>query len=109
MISLKHPEFAVKLAGKLKEQGYSFELHFAGGGPMEEALKQEAAALGVAEKIVFHGFLKPQEVRSLMKRCQLHVFTSNYLEGWGAVVSEAMNSGCCVVANRQIGAVPFFD
>ena len=50
---------------------------------MEEALKQEAAALGVAEKIVFHGFLKPQEVRSLMKRCQLHVFTSNYLEGWG--------------------------
>ena len=24
-----------------------------------------------------------------------------------AVVSEAMNSGCCVVANRQIGAVPF--
>lgn len=25
----------------------------------------------------------------------------------GAVVSEAMNSGCCVVANRQIGAVPF--
>ena len=38
---------------------------------MEEALKQEAAALGVAEKIVFHGFLKPQEVRSLMKRCQL--------------------------------------
>lgn len=107
MISLKHPEFAVKLAGKLKEQGYSFELHFAGGGPMEEALKQEAAALGVAEKIVFHGFLKPQEVRSLMKRCQLHVFTSNYLEGWGAVVSEAMNSGCCVVANRQIGAVPF--
>lgn len=107
MISLKHPEFAVKLAGKLKEQGYSFELHFAGGGPMEEALKQEAVALGVAEKIVFHGFLKPQEVRSLMKRCQLHVFTSNYLEGWGAVVSEAMNSGCCVVANRQIGAVPF--
>ena len=50
---------------------------------------------------------KPQEVRSLMKRCELHVFTSNYLEGWGAVVSEAMNSGCCVVANRQIGAVPF--
>ena len=40
MISLKHPEFAVKLAGKLQEQGYSFELHFAGGGPMEEALKQ---------------------------------------------------------------------
>ena len=37
MISLKHPEFAVKLAGKLQEQGYSFELHFAGGGPMEEA------------------------------------------------------------------------
>ena len=83
----------MKLAGKLQEQGYSFELHFAGGGPMEEALKQEAAALEW-QKIVFHGFLKPQEVRSLMKRRQAHVFTTTIWKAGGAVVSEAMNSGC---------------
>ena len=37
----------------------------------------------------------------------MHVFTSNYLEGWGAVVNESMNSGCTVVANVQVGAVPY--
>ena len=42
-----------------------------------------------------------------MERCQIHVFTSNHLEGWGAVVNEAMNSGCAVVANVQAGAVPY--
>ena len=42
-----------------------------------------------------------------MERCHVHLFTSNYLEGWGAVVSEAMNSGCCVVANAETGAAPF--
>ena len=29
------------------------------------------------------------------------------MEGWGAVVNEAMNSGCAVVANVQAGAIPY--
>ena len=28
-------------------------------------------------------------------------------EGWGAVVNEAMNSGCAVVADHMIGAAPW--
>jgi glycosyltransferase involved in cell wall biosynthesis len=35
------------------------------------------------------------------------LFTSNYLEGWGAVVNEAMQCGCAVVASKEAGAVPF--
>ena len=42
-----------------------------------------------------------------MEKCHIHLFTSNHLEGWGAVVNEAMNSGCAVVANVQAGAVPY--
>ena len=42
-----------------------------------------------------------------MEKCHIHIFTSNHLEGWGAVVNEAMNSGCAVVANAQAGAVPY--
>ena len=42
-----------------------------------------------------------------MEKCQIHLFTSNHLEGWGAVVNEAMNSGCAVVASGEAGAVPF--
>ena len=42
-----------------------------------------------------------------MEKCQIHVFTSNRLEGWGAVVNEAMNSGCAEVASAAAGAVPY--
>ena len=33
--------------------------------------------------------------------------TSDKGEGWGAVLNEAMNSACAVVANSVIGSVPF--
>ena len=42
-----------------------------------------------------------------MEQADVFLFTSNYLEGWGAVLNEAMNSACAVVAGHGIGAVPF--
>jgi len=42
-----------------------------------------------------------------MEKCHIHLFTSNYLEGWGAVVNEGMNSGCVEVVNVQVGAAPY--
>ena len=42
-----------------------------------------------------------------MEKCHIHLFTSNYLEGWGAVVNEGMNSGCAEVVNIEVGAAPF--
>ena len=107
MIPLKHPEFAVRAAAFLKKKGYRFRLHMVGGGAMEAELKEDVRKAGLEENVKFYGFLSPQQVRDVMERCHVHLFTSNYLEGWGAVVSEAMNSGCCVVANAETGAVPF--
>ncbi len=46
-------------------------------------------------------------MREIMEKSHIHLFTSNYLEGWGAVVNEAMNSGCAVIANVQAGSVPY--
>ena len=74
---------------------------------MEEQLKAAAAEKGLGERITFYGFKTPEEVRRIMEKCHIHIFTSNHLEGWGAVVNEAMNSGCAVVANVQAGAVPY--
>ena len=107
MIPLKHPEFAVRAATFLKKKGYRFRLHMVGGGAMEAELKEDVRKAGLEEDVKFYGFLSPQQVRDVMERCHVHLFTSNYLEGWGAVVSEAMNSGCCVVANAETGAAPF--
>ena len=104
-IPLKHPEYMVRLAERLK--GERVHIHMAGGGEMEEQLKAAAAEKGLGEHITFYGFKTPEEVRRIMEKCHIHIFTSNHLEGWGAVVNEAMNSGCAVVANVQAGAVPY--
>ena len=109
-IPLKHPEYMIRLAKSLKtkkEGNGEVCIHMVGGGEMEEELKALAMEYGVEEMITFYGFRTPDQVRSIMEKSHIHVFTSNHLEGWGAVVNEAMNSGCAVVANVQAGAVPY--
>ena len=53
------------------------------------------------------GNMTPDEVRNHMERAAIFLFTSDYREGWGAVLNESMNSGCAVVASHAIGSVPF--
>lgn len=106
-VDFKHPETALRLAADLKNAGEKFELHIAGGGEREEELKNQAAAQGLNDCVTFHGFLPPQKIRGLMEESQIFVFTSDAGEGWGAVVNEAMNSGCAVVAGTEAGCVPW--
>lgn len=106
-IPLKHPEYAVRLAAELKAAGALFHLHMIGGGPLEADVEEQIAAADLGAQVTCHGFLKPDQVRDVMEAGHIFLFTSNYLEGWGAVLNEAMNSGCCVVASARTGAAPF--
>ena len=106
-LKLKHPEYAVRAAKYLAQQRISFHLDMVGGGALEEELKKQAADAHLEHHITFHGFQPPQNVRRFMEEANIFLFTSNYLEGWGAVLNEAMNSACAVVAGSGIGAVPF--
>ncbi len=102
-IPLKHPENMIRLAKEVS----GCHIHMIGSGEMEQQLRDDAEKLGLEDRITFYGFQTPEQVRNIMEKCHIHVFTSNHLEGWGAVVNEAMNSGCVVVANAQAGAVPY--
>ena len=106
-MKLKHPEFVLKLAKDLKEKGYSFHIHFVGDGEMKEELCKQKEELALSEEITMYGFQSPEKVREIMEKSHIHLFTSNYLEGWGAVVNEGMNSGCAEVVNSEVGAAPF--
>ncbi len=107
-IPLKHPEYAVRLGAALQKNGHAFRIHMLGGGEMEAALKQEIRREGLSESFVFYGYTGPEQVRDVMEKCHIHLFTSNHLEGWGAVVNEGMNSGCVDVVDARVGAAPFF-
>lgn len=106
-IKLKHPEFAIEVSKELKQLGYEFELNMIGDGYMREELEKAVSDAGLSENVRFIGSIKPEEVAQHMKDSDIFLFTSNYLEGWGAVVNEAMQCGCAVVASKEAGAVPF--
>lgn len=106
-IPLKHPEYVVKAAKALLKNHHQFHVHMMGSGEMEEEIRQQVVEAGLSSHFSFYGFCTPDAVRDMMEKCHIHLFTSNHLEGWGAVVNEAMNSGCVEVCNAQVGAAPF--
>lgn len=106
-LRLKHPEYPVHLAKALKEQGIPFELLMIGDGEEKTHIFHEIETLGLKEEVKLPGFLSPEEVREQMEEADVFLFTSDYREGWGAVVNESMNSGCALIAGHGIGAVPF--
>ena len=107
MIDWKHPEVPIRLASMLKKKGYDFHLTMVGGGVLETEVHQLAEKLDVLDKISFTGNQNPESVRALMEKADIYLTTSDYQEGWGAVINEAMNSGCAIVANRGMGAAPY--
>ncbi len=106
-IDWKHPELPILLAEYLKKKGYQFHLSMVGGGDMEADIRQMISEKKLEEEVSLCGYLQPGQVREMMERTEVYLFTSDYKEGWGAVLNEAMNSGCAVLASHAIGAVPF--
>lgn len=103
----KHPDDALIVAKKLKDAGYSFTIDFIGTGVMEQQLKEMAFSMGLTNCVSFPGSVQSDQVRGLMEKAGIYLFTSDRYEGWGAVLNESMNSGCAVVASHAIGAVPY--
>lgn len=103
----KHPEIPVKLARRLKEEGYNFELNMIGDGGLLEQMRQYVREQGVEDCVHLLGSVKQQQVRRYMESSEIFLFTSDRMEGWGAVANEAMNSACAMVASHAIGSVPF--
>lgn len=50
--------------------------------------------------------VSPAEVRAAMRSHDTFVFASNAQEGWGAVVSEALEEGMNVICSEECGAGP---
>ncbi len=107
LLSLKHPEKAVEVARRLKEDGIDFHLNIIGIGPMEERIRSLIAEHQLEDRVSMLGTMTPEQVRCHMEESEIFLFTSDQQEGWGAVLNESMNSGCAVVADGRIGSVPF--
>lgn len=106
-LELKHLDDAVAAIGRLAKEGYPCHLKVIGNGEKEKAIRDQIKELGYEERVQFLGIVPSDEVRRVMEKAGIYLFTSDFREGWGAVVNEAMNSACAVVSSHAAGVTPF--
>lgn len=107
LIKLKHPEYCIFLANKLKRIGVDFHLTIIGDGPLRNKLNKSIIKNGLCEFVTLTGAVESALVRDYMDSSEIFIFNSDKHEGWGAVVNEAMNSACAVVSSKSPGSIPF--
>lgn len=106
-IKWKHPEIVIKLAKSLKKQNYNFKVKMLGKGELEEKIRKKIKKEKLEDVIEVVGQVPSDEVKQYMEKSNIFIGTSDSREGWGAVINEAMNAGCAIVANQKMGSVPF--
>jgi glycosyltransferase involved in cell wall biosynthesis len=97
LVAQKGQHYLIKLAQHLRKQGKRFKILIAGIGELADDLKVEAEQAGVADDILFIGFV--EDMKSFMHTIDIFVLTSLW-EGFGYVIAEAMASRKPVVAFR---------
>lgn len=107
LIDWKHPELAVETAARLRDANVDFTMDIIGSGDMEQILRKQIQNCGLADRVSLLGSMPPSKTREYMERAGILLLTSDRKEGWGAVLNEAMNSGCAVVASSAAGSAPF--
>jgi len=78
-------------------------LIFAGEGPLRSHLEAEAAALGVASRVRFLGFVNQSQLPAVYSATDLLVLPSEF-EPFGVVVNEAMCCGCPAAVSDRCGS-----
>lgn len=108
LIPLKHPEMIINLAELLLKNNKDFEITMIGDGEMTQKIKMmRDKTPGLTNRVIMKGYIPNKDVMEEMSRSDIFCFTSNRLEGWGAVLGEAMASGCCPISSADTGATPF--
>lgn len=103
----KHPEIVLKLAKKLSNTGIKFRITMIGDGPEKNKVVHLAKKMKLDKYIFFFDSMDHRQIRKQMEASMFYLFTSDYNEGWGAVLNESMNSGCVVFASEKAGSTPF--
>lgn len=103
----KHPEKIINVARYLKKRNVNFNITMIGTGPLLEDIKIKISKSDLEDSIHTIGALNHKQVRNHLLQSDVFIFTSDRNEGWGAVLNEAMNSACLVIANKSIGSTGY--
>lgn len=85
-----------------KINGTNYVLDVFGAGDLIDSMKDQARSLGVSN-VNWHGVLPMSDIHQFLSRVDCLVLPSSH-DGWGAVVSEALLSGCRVICSDACGS-----
>lgn len=103
MVSWKHPEVIEDIVQYLEQTSIPYHFTVVGNGDSYDEL---TAKFQNNKYVEFLGYIQNELVLEKMRLTDIFIFSSDRQEGWGVVLNEAMNAGCTVFANNEIGSVP---
>ncbi len=99
----KGPDYFLKMAQKILEYKPNVRFLIVGSGDMERQMIDEAAWLGIADKVFFMGFLdRSNDLSGLYQLADLYVLPS-VSEPFGITPLEALLHGTPVLISKQSG------
>jgi N-acetylglucosaminyldiphosphoundecaprenol N-acetyl-beta-D-mannosaminyltransferase len=103
LVAMKNAGFALQLAhGVALQLGRPVRLALLGSGPLEAALRLQAAELAPQVEAVFAGHVSQAEIPSWFQRAKLFVFPTRW-DPWGVVANEACLAGVPVLVSPHAG------
>lgn len=82
-------------------QNQPAKLVLVGGGPSIDILKRQVNTLGIASRVVFAGFIEPEQINNFYAMADVFTFASR-TETQGLSIAEALCAGLpCVVVNAM--------
>jgi glycosyltransferase involved in cell wall biosynthesis len=104
LLRWKRVDMLARVFARLARTRPEARLTIVGDGPEKPRVRKILARRCDAGRWTLLPFLKPEDVRRLMRQADIYVLPSTAYEGWGAVVNEAMAESCVVAACRKTGA-----
>jgi glycogen synthase len=98
----KGPDYLLRAAARVLQYAPDTYFVFAGDGEMQHQLLEMAAAMGIGERVLFTGFLRGAQLRSLFRAADLFVLPS-VAEPFGLVAIESLAFGTPVLVSKQSG------
>lgn len=104
LVAVKAVDVLLTAGGQLNREAFPVRLVVVGGGPLRANLEQQAATLGLAERVRFTGPLPQDTLADWYRAADLFVLPS-HSEGVPNVLLEASACGTPWVASR-VGGIP---
>lgn len=98
----KGPDYFIRAARRVIDRDQNVIFILAGSGDMERQMMHLAASLGIADKVLFPGFLRGHDQHEAYALADLFVMPS-VSEPFGLAALEAMRVGTPVIVSKQSG------